>query len=184
MKKFWFLLLLPLSVHAEQCVMQERTVTQSTVSIQERSPVRRDIIIVPTGRRCMVDFRVRVGATWHTAIGEYDWPGDRDSGWACAQAVTRAEHAVIERLGLKTRSEQVLVCKDRPELQELQQTHPGTVGDISQFRPHPEFPNRFWHNGAQCRWFVESAYARSDIRVYQGVVCEVQPKKWVVVDKF
>jgi hypothetical protein len=170
---------------AEQCVLQERTITRNTIKIEERSAVRRDIIGTANGqRRCLVDFRVRVGTTWHTAIGEFDWPGDRDSGWACGQAVKNAEQSVMNRLGAVASNEQILVCKDRPELQELRQTHPGSVGDIAQFRPHPEFPNRFWHNGAQCRWFMETSYARSDVQIWHGIICEVQPNRWVVVDKF
>ena len=185
MKRFWFFLLLPWAAHAEQCVLQERTIAQHTVNIEERSPIRRDIINIANGQqRCLVDFRVRVGTTWHTAIGEFDWPGDRDSGWACGQAVKNAEQSVMSQLGTRASSEQILVCKDRPELQNLQRTHPGAIGDIAQFRPHPEFPNRFWHNGAQCRWFMETAYIKSDIRVQNGIICEVQPNRWVVVDKF
>lgn len=185
MKKFWFLFMLPWAVHAEQCVMQQRTVTASTVQILERSPIRRDIIAAPNGtKQCLVDFKVRVGNAWHTAIGEYNWAGDISSALACAQAVTAAEQAVQQRLGQQARTEQILVCKDRPELEQLQQAHPGTVVDISQLQPHPNYPDRFWHNGAQCRWFTESSFVRGDMRFFSGIVCHTGGRQWVVVDKF
>ena len=185
MKKIWLVLLWPLWANAEQCVMQDRTVVRNLAKIEERSPVRRDIISMPNGqKRCLVDFRVRIGNTWHTAIGEHQWPGDVDSARACAQAVTMAEQKVLERQPRQAFSEQVLVCKDRPELRELEQAHPGSLGDIAQFRPHPSYPNRFWHNGVQCRWFVEPAFVANQVQMYQGVICEMRPQQWVVVDKF
>lgn len=185
MKKVWVLLLWPMWATAEQCVMQDRTVIRDQVKIEERSPVRRDIIAMPNGqKRCLVDFRVRIGNTWHTAIGEHDWSGEVDSARACAQAVTAAEQKVLERQPRQVTSEQVLICKDRPELRELEQAHPGSLGDIAQFRPHPSYPNRFWHNGVQCRWFVEPAFVANQVQMYQGIICELRPRQWVVVDKF
>jgi len=173
-------------VMAEQCVLQERSVTQHMVQIDERTPIRRDVVIMPGGgRKCVVDFRARVGATWHTAFGEHAWDGHRPSDEACAIAVDRAEMNVRERAGRsRSAAERVLVCRDRPELQELRTTSVGTVGDIGQFRPHPEHQARFWHNGAQCRWFVDSAFTGSAIRTFQGIVCEIGRDQWVVVDKF
>jgi hypothetical protein len=185
MKKFLFLLLIPALVQAEQCVMQQRTVSSSAVQILERSPIRRDIIKSPNGtRKCLVDFRVRVGNSWHTAIGEHQWPGDVDSAQACARAVAAAETAVQQRLGQHVQSEQILVCKDRPELMELQQAHPGTVVDIAQLQPHPNYPRRFWHNGSQCRWFMESSFVQGDMRLFSGIACHTSRNRWVVVDKF
>lgn len=173
-------------VLAEQCVLQERMITQHQVTIDERTDIRRDVVPLPGGgRKCIVDFRVRIGANWHTALGEQIWDGHRPWAEACAIAVARAEDAVRERVGrTRSASERVLVCKDRPELRELQTAAVGTVGNVGQFRPHPEHVDRFWHNGTQCRWFVESAFTGSAIRTFQGIVCEIGRNQWVVVDKF
>jgi hypothetical protein len=171
---------------AEDCVLQERTVTQHKVHIAERTSIRRDIVPMPDGgRKCMVDFRVRVGSQWYTAFGEYAWDGNRGSHEACTVAVQRAEDSVRERVGSgSTASERVMVCKDRPELRELRSTVIGTVGNAGQFRPHPTNSKKFWHNGAQCRWFIEPAFTGSDIRNFQGIACELGRDQWVVVDKF
>lgn len=170
----------------DNCVLQERTVTRSQVQIVERTSIRRDIVPAVNGeRKCVVDFRVRIGTNWHTAYGEYTWPGDRSAAEACAVAVSKAETEVQERVGRsQSTSERILVCKDRPDLSLIANTEPGTVGNAGQFRPHPTYPNRFWHNGAQCRWFVEPKFNGRDIHNYQGIVCEVQSDRWVVVDKF
>lgn len=187
MKKLFLSMLVSSSVFAaDQCVLQDRTVSRGSVVIAERADIRTEV--VPSyngGRRCMVNFRARIGADWHTAFGEHDWDGARPREEACAVALKRAEDSVRERVGRsQVISEKTLICNDNPDLRTLRQANPGTMGDLSQFRPHPEYTKEFWHNGAPCRFFLESAYTGADIRTFQGVICKVHNSKWVVVDKF
>lgn len=187
MKKILIPLLISSSVFAaDQCVLQDRTVSRGTVTIAERANIRSEV--VPShngGRKCMVNFRAKIGTEWHTAFGEYEWPGDRSREEACAVALKRAEDSVRERVGRsQVVSEKTLICNDNPDLRTLRQTNPGTIGELSQFRPHPEYPREFWHNGAPCRLFLDSTFTGSDIRTYQGVICKIHDSKWVVVDKF
>lgn len=187
MKRLLTLALLPAAVWAQDnCVLQDRVVSRSEVVIAERSPIRRDVVPWFDGKRkCIVDFRVRVGRDWHTAYGDHVWDGHRPENEACAIAVSRAEDSVRERVGRsQTASERILVCKDQPALTTLRNTTVGTVGDLGQFRPHPERLERFWHNGAQCKWFVEPTFVDQRMRQFQGIICEIQDEKWVVVDKF
>jgi len=81
-------------------------------------------------------------------------------------------------------SERILVCTDNPDRETLRQINPGTVGKLSQFRPHPDRPNRFWHNGAQCRYILDSNWTGRDIHTWEGIVCQLSGDDWVVVDKF
>jgi hypothetical protein len=100
-------------------------------------------------------------------------------------AVKRAEDSVRDQVAAsRVISEKILVCRDDPTLNTLRQANPGTVGDLAQFRPHPGYPNEFWHNGSPCRYFLDSTYVRNDIRTFEGVICKVHDSKWVVVDKF
>ena len=187
MKRYLTLLLLPTAVIAQDnCVLQDRVVSRSEVVIAERSPIRRDVVpYFDRQKKCIVDFRVRVGRDWHTAYGDYTWDGHRPDNEACAIAVARAEDSVRERLGqARTVSERILVCKDQPALTPLRNIAVGTVGDLGQFRPHPDRLERFWHNGAQCKWFVEPTFVENRVRQFQGIICEIQDSKWVVVDKF
>lgn len=186
MKRFLVAALIPLTSIAAECVLQDRTVTSSTVQIEERSGIRTNIVPSPDGgRRCMVDFKARVGANWYWAQGYYDWAGDRPSQEACAVAVSRADDSVKMQIApSNVRSEKVLVCSDRSDLTTLRSTNPGTVGELHQFRPHPDYPKRFWHNGAQCKWFLDSSFKNNDIYTYKGIICQLQDSKWVVVDKF
>lgn len=187
MKKLLFACLIPTVVFAnDQCVLQDRTVSKSTVTIAERADIRTEVVpSLNGGRRCLVNFRARIGAGWHTAFGEHEWSGDRSREEACAVALKRAEDSVRERVGSsQVVSEKTLICNDNPDLRTLRQTNPGTVGNLSQFRPHPEYTREFWHNGAPCRFFLDSTFTGTDIRTFQGVICKIHDSKWVVVDKF
>ena len=186
MKRLLAFALIPATVLAGECVLQERTVSRSSVTIAERSKITPEVVpSINNGKRCMVTFRVRIGSEWHSAHGEYEWAGDRPREEACAVAVTRAESEVRERVGrLQTVSEKTMICTDRPDLDALRSTNPGTVAELHQFRPHPDFPREFWHNGAPCRYFLDSAYVQSDVRTFQGVICKVHDSRWVVVDKW
>jgi hypothetical protein len=186
MKRLLALALIPATVLASECVLQDRTVSRSAVNIVERSKITPEVVpSVNNGKKCMVSFRVRIGTDWHSAFGEYEWAGDRPREEACAVAVTRAESEVRERVGrTQTVSEKTMICSDRPDLDALRSTNPGTVAELHQFRPHPDFPKEFWHNGAPCRYFLDSAYVQSDVRTFQGVICKVHNSRWVVVDKW
>lgn len=172
--------------NSDQCVMQQRTVSQASVQILERSGLRREVVNLPTGAmRCQATFRARIGSEWHTAFGEYDWPGDRSRDEACAIAVTRAEQSVIQRVGQsQLRTDQVMVCRDQADLVTVRESRPGSQGRLHQFRPHPDYPKSFWHQGTHCRWFLDSQFRNQDIYTYQGIICQVQGGLWVVVDKF
>lgn len=186
MKRLLAFALIPATVLAGECVLQERTVSRNSVTIAERSKITP--VVVPSvnnNRKCIVTFSVRINNEWHSAFGEHEWSGDRPREEACARAVKNAEDDVRERVGrTQSVSEKTLMCSDRPDLDELRSTNPGTVAELHQFRPHPDFPREFWHNGAPCRYFLDSTYVRSDVRTFQGVICKVHDTRWVVVDKW
>jgi hypothetical protein len=186
MRKLLISLLIPSAAMAQQCVLQDKTVSRGSVTIAERSEIRPEVVpAIGGGRKCMVSFRARVGAEWHTAFGEYEWDGARPRDEACAVAVKRAEDSVRERVSASQLvSEKVLICRENPDLNTLQQINSGTVGELSQFRPHPDYTREFWHNGAPCRFILDTAYTGKDVRTFQGVICKIHNSKWVVVDKF
>ena len=186
MKRLLIAVLFPTAVIASECVLQDRTVSNSQIVIQERSGVQQHVVTAPQGgKQCIVNFRARVDSTWYTAFGQYDWPGDRPSNEACAVAMSRADESVQQQaVPSHVRTEKTMICSDRSDIADLRQSNPGSVGKQHQFRPHPDYPRLFWHNGAQCRWFVEPTFVNGDIRNFQGIVCQVQNNNWVVVDKF
>jgi len=186
MKRLLALALIPATVLASDCVLQDRTVSRSTVTIAERSKIKPEVVpSINNGRKCMVTFRVRIGSDWHSAHGEYEWAGDRPREEACAVAVKRAEDSVRDQVAAsRVISEKILVCRDDLTLDTIRQANPGTVADLAQFRPHPDYPKEFWYNGTRCRWFLDTGFTGRDVRTWQGIICEIHGSKWVVVDKF
>jgi hypothetical protein len=186
MKRLLALALIPATVLASECVLQERTVSRNSVTIAERSKITP--VVVPgvnNNRKCLVTFSVRINNEWHSAHGEHEWAGDRPREEACTRAIKNAEDDVRERVGrTQSISEKTMVCSDRPDLDTLRSTNPGTVAELHQFRPHPDFPREFWYNGAPCRYFLDSVYVQKDVRTFQGVICKVHDSRWVVVDKW
>lgn len=186
MKQLAFGLILVSGAATAECVLQDRVVNRSEVVIAERSAITRDVVpYFDKKRKCVVDFRARIGNEWHTAFGEHVWSGDRPVTEACAIAVKNAEDSLRERVGkTQTVNERILVCRDDDRLKYHATPQIGTVGEIAQFRPHPERPRSFWHNGTQCRWFLDTAFTGRDVRTFQGIICQTSAHKWVVVDKF
>lgn len=186
LKRLWLLLAVPALAQAE-CVMTDRVTTAATVQIQERSGLRQNIVPSPQAgyRRCIVSFRARINHEWHTAVGFYDWPGNTSDDQGCAVAQARADASVRTQVfPTGVRSESTMVCTDRPNLEIKREVRVGTQGELHQFRPHPEYTREFWHNGARCRWFMDTDWQQNDVQTRQGVICRLDNSKWVVVDKF
>lgn len=185
MKRLLLAVLMPVLAQAE-CVMTDRVTTAAAVRIEERSDVRREIVPSPQAghRRCQVSFKARIGAQWHLAMGIYDWPGNTTDTEACAVAQARAEASVRTQVApVGVRSESTMICSDRPNLETLRKTMIGQQGRLHQFRPHPDYPQEFMHNGTRCRWFLDTEWAQTDVVTRQGIICRLDSTQWVVVDK-
>lgn len=168
-----------------QCRMTQETVTKGELKIEERSQVRRDVLSEPTGRACWTRHRVRIGPDWHDINGRSDWLSSEPIDRTCARAVQQAEQDLIRRLGQsQVTQRQALICDDDDRFRRIQETQVGTVANLEQYRLHPDYPKKFYHNGTQCRWILDSSWNGRDVQTQQGIVCEVSRNRWVVVDKF
>ena len=187
LKRLAILALLPMTVQAA-CVLTDRTSTASDVQIQERSGMRRHVVPTPglAGyRRCEVSFQARIGDRWYMASGYHDWPGDRPPAEACGIAQTRADSHAREQAGpSQVATHRTMVCTDRDDFNPARNVAVGVHAQLHQFRPHPNFPNEFWHNGTRCRWFLDTGFTGKTVRTWQGIICKIHDSKWVVVDKF
>ena len=179
-------LLAPALALAQQCVLQTRTVTQGQIQIEERSQISAQIVPVPGGdQRCMISMRGRVGATWYTGFGEFVFTRTGSPEQACVSARSRAEASIVSQAGARqVATDSTLVCKEDPSLDSLRKAEIGTVAKLAQYRPHPDYPNDFRHNGTRCRWFLDPAWTGRELRTGQGIICQLQDDNYVVVDKF
>jgi len=186
MKKLALLTLLVSIGASAECVLQSNTALQGTARIDERSGFTQELVRLPMNKqRCQVAFRARANGAWHTAIGHHDFGEDQSASQACIMARQQAEAGLAERLANKNvATDAVVTCRDQPSLQTLRDTQIGTVGLLHQFRPHPNYPRQFEHNNVACRWFLDSQFRSNDVHTFQGVICQLQDNKWVVVDKF
>jgi hypothetical protein len=126
-----------------------------------------------------------VDNVWFDAYGSETWRDEQTVQQACAAAAMRAERDAVDRIGRsQVTNQSLMVCDDDDRFRTLRRAEVGTVAQLDQYRPHPEFPRAFQHNGTQCRWFLESGMAGSDVRTWQGIICEVQDGRWAVVDRF
>ena len=187
MRRLILLLLFPSVVWAQQnCVLQEKTVRRANVYIQETSDIRKDVI--PWGnnqKQCIVNFKALIDNNWYAAHGEHVWDGELPVADACGIAVERAKKDLTNSVKPSNIvSEDVLICRDDTNNSNMYNTKVGSFVDITQLSVHLKYPRRFYYNGAECRWYMESNWTGKDIRQYQGIACRLEPEKWVVVDKF
>lgn len=173
---------------AQDCLLQERTVSRETAIISEVRNIKAELLPWKNGyQKCVVTLDGLANGQWSEARGEFVWDGQSSSKQACSAAVELAKKNLLNELKSSTISnESVVVCKERPkEEQPLLNPKVGTILDnINVLRVHPKFQNTFYHNGEVCRWYIETGWNGKDILQFNGIVCRYGPTKWIVVDKF
>ncbi len=90
---------------------------------------------------------------------------------------------VIEQNGTLVRS----IHRERCIEDSRREIRPVQIGSIirsNQVSSHPVIRNDFYYQGTRCRWFAELNAAQRDLVQFQGIMCEVQPNVWRIVDKF
>ena len=185
LKLFLIALSIPSFALAQECVLHKKTITHNRAVIDEIAQITSTVVPAVNGKRCIVNFRARIGATWNTGYGDYSWDGTRPAEEACALALEKGKDAVKSRHEqTQTFSDNLLVCNDQTDLATLKNLNPGTVAKLAQFRPHPKFLSDFWYNGTRCRWILDTNWIGNDVRTFQGIICHLQDQNWVVVDKF
>ena len=78
---------------------------------------------------------------------------------------------------------QATTCIEEPP-ERVRRVEPGDLVRIGELRAHPEKPDPFWYQNTTCWWFTEPDVINRDLVMYQGIICEVKPTVWVVIDKF
>ena len=78
----------------------------------------------------------------------------------------------------------MLVCNDDERYKKKDVSEVGFLGRLEQFRPHPLFKNKFYHQGSICKWFIDKELINSDIVNFEGIICNLNDNNWAVIDKF
>ena len=186
MKLLPILFFVPSLLLAQECRLIDKTTSKNVATIERRTEVMRFILTHPTDgtKLCQVRFDLKINGEWHRARHETDWENHKTIEQACGRAVQQAERNVLDSVAKReVYTETLLVCND--DLDHIRRQVPlGTVAQLSSFKSHPDYPNDFVHNGATCRWFIETEYKRNQIYNAQGVICNLKNNHWVVVDRF
>ena len=80
-------------------------------------------------------------------------------------------------------TEQSNTCIEEPPV-EVKKVRIGDLVRLEHVQTHPVIYQPFIYRGTQCRWFIEPGTQNRDLVAYQGIVCQVNPAVWRVIDKF
>ena len=182
------LCLLSSTALAQNCVLTDRLTANDFGKITEIQNVKAELKPWRAGKQsCSVTLDGQVNGKWAKGKGEFTWDGQSSSTQACLAAVDLAKRDLLNQLSDSTISNQsVVICKEETKKDKpLLNPAVGTVIDnINVLRVHPSFPRSFYHNGEECKWYIENAWNGIDIKHINGIVCRLDTTHWVVVDKF
>ena len=180
------LLAVSLTVSAQDCTLQQKTVTKDIGSVTEIQNLSANVVPWGNGqKKCMVSLDGLAGGRWNRAYGEYIWDGNLPDESACGAAVSLAKKNLLNTVNSSTiTNESVVICKEEKNKAPINVRTGTIVEDITKLRPHPVFRNMFYHSGQECRWFIESGWNGKDVFQMNGIACRLDPSRWIVVDKF
>jgi hypothetical protein len=178
------ILLLTTSLASAECFMRSTTNAKAHVTIQRLVDQRDMVVKTAQGKRCSVTFRAQIQNQWFNGYGVHEWSDQTDDTVGCKVAVELGKQSIIDaNFKKQIASEQDMVCSDEPKIVE----RAVEIGDLvreSQVMPHPGKPTPFKYKGTQCKWYIETDTKGLDMYQWQGVICEVRPGTWKVLDKF
>jgi len=176
------------SASAQECILKEKTTARETGTVALIKNINAEV--TPWGKgqqKCTASLEGYANGKWHNATGEFIWDGDYTPAKACGAAVELAKKNLLTGLNSSTIvNESVVICKEQEEKDKpIINPRIGTIlDDITRLRPNPKFPKSFYHNGEECKWYLETGWNGKDIRQFNGIVCRYGPTKWIIVDKF
>lgn len=131
---------------------------------------------------CSVSFTLVVNGEEHHVTGSYK--GLEQEASLCYQAVNNARADLLLQLGGDFETEAVTVCheEDADLADNIQ------IGDtILETEVGRSKMNKYFeYHNARCRMFTQKLAKGRQLRVYNGVICEVDNSdtNWIVVDKW
>lgn len=168
---------------ADDCVLSQKTQVRATGVIESVRDIKTTVMDMrDRSRKCTVEFSARVNGSWNRGFGEYSWRDDRPDGVGCAVALDNGKSRLLELVGSQAVSDhKSLRCGEERSSIRVAVGQP--IRENS-WTPHPSRLGSFWYQGSECRWFIETDTMGRDLYQWQGIVCQVRPGEWVVVDKF
>lgn len=177
MKRIAFSLLLVSQFAMADCDIRSASVLTSNRNVGPVLDLERNITL----NKCTVRYKIEVDGDLHEI--EETKTGRMSDGELCRAAIENGRKNLLASLGGNFRADAVTVCQSRSNVQRririgdtILESEVGTSSVTKSFK----------HNGAQCRMFTERLAVDGRLKVYNGVICQVDNSTtdWLVVDKW
>ena len=160
------------------CTLRSATINQSKNTIGAVTNLQK----IETYGKCTVKFQIKVNGTNHDLSGEYF--GMEVPDVLCQKAVEETKQDFLEGIAGEFKTQAITVCQegsakpdDRIKIGDhILENEVGTS-------PIKDY---FKYKGAKCRMFQEHLSVQRKLRVYNGVICQIDNSdtNWLVVDKW
>lgn len=173
------LLIFVSSVFADDCKMRSAS---SLASEHEVGPVTDLVKDKSEEGKCTVTYGIVVDGEQHVVSGSFIGYEQQES--LCRLAIDNSRKNLLVELGGTFATDAVTVCDDA----ETDLVDNFRIGDtILENEVSPsKIQGYFNYNNSKCRLFTQRLAYRRELRVYNGVICQVDNSKtnWIVVDKW
>lgn len=176
--------------HAEsECYLRSTSQANAASDMQRvvdmRSWVTPYVNDVVSGKQCSVTFKAQIAGRWYAGLGTHSWTDAATTDTVgCALALELGKQSLVHAAATThLRTEQTLICSDEPTLA-IRNVNEGDIIKESAVSPNPARPLPFTYNNTICKWFTELDINDAGMYQWQGIICEVRPGFWRVINKF
>lgn len=176
--KYLFLSMLMVSQMAvADCDVRSASTLTSNRNVGPTLDLERTI----TKNKCTVRFRLEIDGDLHEV--EETKTGNMSDGELCRAAIENGRKNLLASLGGLFRADAVTVCQTKPNIQRRIQ-----IGDtILESEVGASVVTKYFkYKGTLCRMFTERLSLDGRLKVYNGVICQVDnvDTNWLVIDKW
>ena len=177
MKLLALSLLIVSHVAVANCDIRTASVLTSNRIVSKTLKLEKDI----SENKCTVRFKLEVDGDMHDV--EETKTGNMSENELCRAAIENGRKNLLTSLGGNFRADAVTVCQTNKPIERRIR-----IGDtiLESEVGTSVVTNMFKHKGAQCRMFTERLAVDGKLKVYNGVICQVDNSTtdWLVVDKW
>ena len=178
MKRFLILLLLVSQLAYADCNVKSAS---SLANERQVGPIQNLTKDIDPNGRCTVEFDITVdGKTYHLKETE---KGLEQIESLCYYARERARKNLLLDLGGTFSTESVTVCQEgKATLQKIKKGDHILENEVGRSKVSKYFE----YQNTRCRMFTERTSDNGQLRVYHGVICQIDKSdtNWLVVDKW
>ena len=164
-----------------ECYFRSAISVSGKKAIQRVDDVREKKFPYNGLRKCVVTMRAQIDNQWQDVEGE----GVADNYTeACRQAKEFVNLQTLRPTDGVIDTESSMVCSDEPKTTYKTKIKVGDWLKESEVPVFHSFPKPFKHVGSRCKWFPYKETHLGKVVGFAGIMCELRPGEWQVVDLF